>query len=91
MDTKTLTLIPRNIEAVQVTSESIEPIAEWVQSKLPFQKVVVAKDRLYLPSSEITTDILEFGDWVFYDPQDGSFRGCTDDAVQAYYMEVPEE
>lgn len=90
MDTKKLQLIPRTIEAVQLTDENMLEVRDWVQLKTPFQQVVGTEKKLYLPSAGQYVDILVPGDWVFYDEQDDAFRGAENSAVQGYYMEVPE-
>lgn len=91
VELKSLQLIPRTIQAVKLTEDNLQEVADWVQSKLAFQEVKVTKDgRLLLPSVGQYVDMLEAGDWVFYDPQDNSFRGAEDDAVNGYYMEVPD-
>ena len=94
IEPKNLQLIPRTIQGVQLTEDNLLEVRAWVQEKLPFQQVSASEksNRLYLPSAGGKyTDILEPGDWVFYDPQENSFRGAEDDAVQSFYVEVPEE
>lgn len=89
MDIKTLELIPRNIQAVQFTGDNFSELSTWIQDKLPFQKVTANAERLYLPGVG-GTEILEPGDWVFYDETDNAFRAATDEAVNTYYREVEE-
>ena len=89
-DIKKLRLIPRDIEAVQFTGDNFEWLRQWVQDKLPSQNVTATADRLYLPSVG-GAEILEPGDWVFYDPQDKAFRGATDEAVTTFYEEIVDE
>lgn len=91
MDIKTLELIPRNIQAVQFVGSNAAELKEWIQSKLAFQQVTATADRLYLPTAENGMDILEPGDWVFYDSVDNGFRGATDEAVNTHYREVEEK
>lgn len=89
MDIRKLQLIPRAVEAVQFTGDNYIEIRDWVQSELAFQNVVVNEERVYLPSVG-GMDILEPGDWVFFDREDKAFRGATDEAVTGYYVEVSE-
>lgn len=93
MKTVKLQLIPRTIEAVQLTEDNLDEVRAWVQSKLPFHRVHTVKDIkvLYLPSDGPYIDVLEPGDWVFYDPQDNLFKGAEDSAVQSFYVEVPDD
>lgn len=86
-DIKTLRMVPREIKAVQFTGDNAEWLKNWIQDKLAFQVVTVTAERLYLPSVG-GAEILEVGDWVFYDPTDNFFRGATDDAVVRFYEEV---
>lgn len=87
MELKTLQIIPRPIKAVRFMGANHNEIREWVQGVLSFQNVVSNEEKVYLPTS-YGVDIVEPGDWVFYDPQDKGFRGATDDAVKAFYEEV---
>lgn len=90
MDVKKLQIIPRPIEAVQLTDSNIPEVRDWVQSQLAFQNVVGTAEKLYLPESNSITSILEPGDWVFHDTADNSFRGAEDAAVKAFYEEIEE-
>ena len=87
MDIKKLKLIPRVIEAVQFTGDNREELRTWVQDALTFQQVTATPERLYLPTVA-GMEVLEVGDWVFYDRMDSTFRGATDAAVQVHYREV---
>lgn len=91
MDIVKLQLKPRVFEAVHLTDKNMAEVRNWVQAKLPFHQVVGNDKRLYLPSVGDQTDILEPGDWLFFDPVDLAFRGALDDAVQLYYEEVHDE
>lgn len=87
MDIRTLELIARPVKAVQFTESNAEELRDWVQSHLAFQQVVGNSERLYLPAVG-GTDILEPGDWVFYDEADNAFRGATDEAVKTHYLDT---
>lgn len=89
-DIRTLELIPRPVQAVQFTGDNAEWLRQWIQDKLSFQNVVATETRLYLPSVG-GVEVLQPGEWVFYDPKDGAFRGATDEAVQNFYVDVTEE
>lgn len=90
MDIKTIELIARPVQAVQFTGQDNDnaDLQAWLQDRLPFQKVTLTADRLYLPSVG-GMEVLERGDWVLYDPTDRVFRGATNDAVVRFYREVP--
>lgn len=90
MDIRKLELIPRPIEAVQFTDSNIAELREWIQGKLAFQAVTGTPERLYLPSVG-GTEILYPGDWVFYDRDDNTFKGATDEAVKNYYNDVTDQ
>lgn len=87
MDIRTLELIPRPVEAAQFTGDNYLELRDWVQGKLAFQQVVATPEKLYLPAVG-GVDILEPGDWAFYDPQDNVFRGATDEAVKSHYVDT---
>jgi hypothetical protein len=87
MELKTLELISRPIQAVQFTGHNREDLRQWVQDKLAFQSVTATEDRFYLPSVG-GMEVLEVGDWIFYDREDNAFKGATDEAVKAHYKEV---
>lgn len=91
MKIKTVELIVRPVKAVQFTGEpnETEDLRNWIQDKLSFQQVTATNERLYLPSVG-GMEILVVGDWVLFDEQDRVFRGATDDAIKAYYREIPE-
>lgn len=86
--TKTIQVVPRPVQAVQLTDDNLQEVADWVQSKLAFQKVDAVKGRLFLPSIGQFVDILEAGDWVLYDAAQNVFTGAEDSAIQQYYTEV---
>lgn len=88
VELKTIQVIPRPVQAVQLTDENLSEVAAWVQSKLAFQKVDAVKGQLFLPSVGQFIDILEPGDWVLYDPDQNVFTGAEDSAIQQYYTEV---
>jgi len=90
VDIRTLELIPRPIEAARFTGDNAEELKQWVQGKLAFQNVVATADRFYLPSVG-GVDVLEVGDWIFYDSADNSFRGATDEAVSTHYIDTTKE
>jgi len=87
MEIRTLELISRPIQAAKFTGDNWIEIRDWVQSKLPFQNVVANESKLYLPTVD-GMDILEPGDWVFYDEPDNIFRGATDEAVTTHYIDT---
>lgn len=87
MDIRTLELIPRPIEAAQFTGDNAEELRQWVQDRLAFQNVVATADRFYLPAVG-GVDVLEPGDWIFFSPEDNSFRGATDEAVKTHYIDT---
>jgi len=89
MDIKTLELIARPVQATQFTGDNYAELSTWIQDKLSFQNVTANADRLYLPSVG-GTEILEPGDWVFYDEIDNVFRAATDGAVKTHYRETDE-
>lgn len=84
---KTLQLIPRDIQAIQITEENLREVVVYVQGRMPFHKVKSNSHQIWVPSADGAMDILEPGDWLFDDGD--AFRGATDEAVQAYYVEVP--
>lgn len=90
MDIRTLELIARPVEAVQFTDSNVNELKDWVQGKLAFHQVTGTPERLYLPSVG-GTEILEPGDWVFYDRQENTFKGATNDAVVNHYRDITEE
>ena len=90
MDIRTLDPITRPIQAVQFTGSNFVEVQTWVQDRLSFQTVTANVDRLYLPSVG-GAEILEPGDWVFYDKVDNVFRGATDGAVKNHYRDITEE
>lgn len=87
MEIRTLELIARPVQAVQFTGDNWQELRDWVQSKLVFQGVVANEAKLYLPSVG-GMDILEPGDWIFYDEADNVFRGATDEAVNTHYLDT---
>lgn len=89
MDIRTLELIARPVEAVQFTDSNVNELKDWIQGKLAFHNVAATSERLYLPAVG-GTDILEPGDWVFYDRQDNAFKGATDEAVKTHYRDITE-
>ena len=90
MDIRTLELIARPVEAAQFTGDNYPELQQWVQDKLAFQQVTANAERFYLPSVG-GTEILEPGDWIFYDSVDNAFKGATDDAVKNHYVDVTVE
>lgn len=88
VELKTIQVIPKPVQAVQLTDDNLLEVADWVQSKLAFQKVDAVKGQLFLPSVGQFIDILEPGDWVLYDPDQNVFTGAEDSAIQQYYTEV---
>lgn len=90
MDIRKLELIARPVEAVQLTNNNVNELKDWIQGKLAFQQVTGTEDRLYLPAIG-GTEILEPGDWVFYDREDNAFKGATDGAVVNHYRDITEE
>lgn len=89
MDIRTLELIARPVEAVQFTETNSNELKDWIQGKLSFHNVVATAERLYLPSVG-GVEILEPGDWVFFDRQDNAFKGATDEAVKTHYLDTTE-
>lgn len=87
MDIRTLELISRPVQAARFTGDNAEELRQWVQGKLAFQQIVANEAKFYLPSVG-GMDILEPGDWIFYDEVDNVFRGATDEAVQSHYSDT---
>lgn len=87
MDIRTLELIARPVQAVRFTGDNAEELKQWVQNKLAFQQIVANESKFYLPSVG-GVDILEPGDWIFYDENDNIFRGATDEAVKSHYIDT---
>lgn len=90
VEIKTLELIARPVKAVQFTGANREEVRQWIQDRLSFQNVTATEDRLYLPSVG-GMEVLEPGDWVFYDEKENTFKGATDEAVRAHYRVLEEE
>lgn len=87
MDIRTLELIARPIQAAQFTGDNAQVLKDWVQGVLSFQNVVATAERFYLPAVG-GVDLLEPGDWIFFDEEEKSFRGATDEAVKSHYLDT---
>lgn len=87
MNTHTVQLIARPLEAVEYTEATGEEVRQWVQDHSTFVEIVrdLNSGRLYLPIEGDTVDIVEYGEFILHEPGTGNFRSVTPEAYHEFY------
>lgn len=91
MNLTNVTLIPRTLQAIQYTEEEAEAIRQWIQDNSPFSQIVrdPSSGRLYLPIAKgASMDVVEYGEYILFDPEGIDFVSTTAEAFNEYYQEV---
>jgi hypothetical protein len=91
MELRDVTLIQRPLKAVEYTEAEAEAIRQWVQDNSPFANIVRDPEsgRLYLPIAKgQSMDVVEYGEYILFDPVSVDFISTTAEAYHEYYQEV---
>jgi hypothetical protein len=91
MELREVQLIPRTLQAVEYTEAEAEAIRQWVQDNSPFSQIVrdPVSGRLYLPIAKgQSMDVVEYGEFILFDPVSVDFISTTAEAYHEFYQEV---